>query len=92
LATYDSAELHKLLTSTGLTGTGFSAEDVSEILAGGKTKPGHNPIGRTNIKVGKFNMRVHSEDVNTWANSIWGWQDVAELLLMPIAACTTEVE
>ena len=92
LATYDSTELHKLLTSTGLTGTGFSPEEVGEILAGGKTKPGHNPIGRTNIKVGKFNMRVHTEDVNTWANEIWGWKDVAELLLMPIEACTTEVE
>lgn len=92
LATYDSAELHKLLTSTGLTGTGFSAEEVSEILAGGKTKPGHNPIGRTNIKVGKFNMRVHSEDVNTWANTIYNWKDVAELLQMPMDACTTEVE
>jgi ParB-like chromosome segregation protein Spo0J len=92
LATYDSGELHKLLTSTGLTGTGFSAEEVGEILAGGKTKPGHNPIGRTNIKVGKFNMRVHTEDVNTWANTIYGWKDVAELLLMPMDACTTEVE
>jgi ParB-like chromosome segregation protein Spo0J len=92
LATYDSAELHKLLTSTGLTGTGFSAEEVSEILAGGKTKPGHNPIGRTNIKVGKFNMRVHSEDVNTWANTIYNWKDVAELLQMPMDACSTEVE
>ena len=92
LATYDSAELHKLLTSTGLTGTGFSAEEVSEILAGGKTKPGHNPIGRTNIKVGKFNMRVHTEDVNTWANAIYGWKDIIELLQMPMDACTTEVE
>lgn len=90
LATYDSGELHKLLTSTGLTGTGFSAEEVSEILAGGKTKPGHNPIGRTNIKVGKYNMRVHTEDVNKWANEIWGWKDVAELLLMPIEACSEE--
>lgn len=92
LATYDSADLNKLLTSTGLTGTGFSVEDVGEILAGGKTKPGHNPIGRTNIKVGKFNMRVHTEDVNTWANTIYGWKDVAELLLMPMDACSTEVE
>lgn len=92
LATYDSAELHKLLTSTGLTGTGFTAEEVSEILAGGKTKPGHNPIGRTNIKVGKFNMRVHTEDVNTWANAIYGWKDIVELLQMPMDACTTEVE
>jgi hypothetical protein len=87
LATYDSTELHKLLTSTNLMGTGFSPEEVSEILAGGKTKPGHNPIGRTTIKVGKFGIRVHTEDLNKWANEIWGWKDIAELLLMPIEAC-----
>lgn len=90
LATYDSTELHKLLTSTSLSGTGFSPEEVGEILAGGKTKPGHTPIGRTNVQVGKFNMRVHTEDVNTWANSVWGWKDVAELLMMPVEACTEE--
>jgi hypothetical protein len=70
-----------------LIGTGFSPEEVSEILAGGKTKPGHNPIGRTTIKVGKFGIRVHTEDLNKWANEIWGWKDIAELLLMPIEAC-----
>ena len=90
LATYDSNELRGLLVNNSLTGTGFSPDDVQEILSGGKTKPGHNPIGRTNIRVGEFSMRVHTEDVNTWAGSIWGWKDVAELLLIPIEACSVE--
>ena len=92
LATYDPQELNKLLTSTGLKGTGFSSEEVAEILAGGKSKPGHIPVGRTTIRVGDHNMRVHSEDLNEWANTINGWKDIAELLFMPIEACTTEVE
>ena len=92
LATYDSQELNKLLTSTSIKGTGFSREEVTEILSGGKTKPGHNPIGRTNIRVGNHSMRVHTEDLNTWANTIYGWTDIAELLRIPLEACTTEVE
>lgn len=92
LATYDPAELNKLLTSTVINGTGFTREDVMEILSGGKTKPGHNPIGRTNIRVGSYSMRVHSEDLNEWANAIYNWQDIAQLLQIPTEACTTEVE
>ena len=90
LATYDSQELNKLLTSTNLVGTGFSVEEVAEILSGGKSKPGHIPVGRSTIRVGEFNMRVHTEDVNTWANAIYGWNDIAELLKIPLEACTTE--
>jgi len=90
LATYDSGDLNKLLTSTSIKGTGFSREEVVEILAGGKTKPGHSPIGRTNIRVGTHSMRVHTEDLNSWANAIQGWTDIAELLRIPLDACTTE--
>jgi len=79
-----------LLTSTNLVGTGFSAEEVAEILSGGKSKPGHIPVGRSTIRVGEFNMRVHTEDVNTWANAIYGWNDIAELLRIPLEACTVE--
>ena len=90
LATYDSGELNKLLTSTSIQGTGFSRDEVAEILAGGKTKPGHSPIGRTNIRVGTHSMRVHTEDLNTWANTIYGWSDIVELLQMPLEACSIE--
>ena len=90
LATYDPQELNKLLTSTGLRGTGFSSEEVAEILAGGKSKPGHIPVGRTTIRVGEHNMRVHTEDLNEWANTINGWKDIAELLFIPIEACEVE--
>jgi len=90
LATYDSGDLNKLLMSTNAAGTGFSRDEVAEILAGGKTKPGHSPIGRSNIRVGNHSMRVHTEDLNTWANTIYGWSDIAELLGIPLEACTIE--
>jgi len=92
LATYDPQALNKLLTSTSLVGTGFSREEVAEILAGGKSKPGHQPVGRTTIRVGEHTMRVHTEDLNKWANAIYGWKDIAELLWLPLKACTTEEE
>ena len=92
LATYDPTELNKLLTSGSITGTGFSREEIAEILAGGKTKPGHAPVGRTSIRVGEHSMRVHTEDLNEWSNAIYNWKDVAQLLMIPIEACSTEVE
>jgi hypothetical protein len=42
------------------------------------------------MKVGEFNMRIHTEDLNSWANAIQGWTDIAELLRMPLEACTVE--
>jgi len=92
LATYDPTELNKLLTSGSIVGTGFSREEISEILAGGKTKPGHAPVGRTSIRVGEHSMRVHTDDLNEWSNAIYNWKDIAELLFIPIEACSTEVE
>ena len=90
LATYDPQELNKLLTSTGLRGTGFSPEEVAEILAGGKSKPGHIPVGRSTIRVGEHSMRVHTEDLNEWANAIYDWKDIVQLLGLPIEACSME--
>ena len=92
LATYDPSELNKMLMGVNTKGTGFSIEEISEILAGGKTKPGHAPVGRTTIRVGEYVMRVHTEDVNEWANAVYGWKDIAQMLFIPIEACSTEVE
>ena len=92
LATYDPQELNKLLTTTNLTGTGFSPEEVAEILAGGKSKPGHIPVGRSTIRVGEHSMRVHTEDLNEWANAIYNWKDIVQLLGLPLEACSMEVE
>lgn len=92
LATYDPQELNKLLTTTNLAGTGFSPEEVAEILAGGKSKPGHIPVGRSTIRVGEHSMRVHTEDLNEWANAIYNWKDIAQLLGLPLEACSMEVE
>jgi ParB-like chromosome segregation protein Spo0J len=92
LATYDPQELNKLLTTTNLKGTGFSPEEVAEILAGGKSKPGHIPVGRSTIRVGEHSMRVHTEDLNEWANAIYNWTDIVQLLGLPVEACSLEVE
>jgi hypothetical protein len=35
-------------------------------------------------------MRVHTEDLNEWAGAIYSWQDVAQLLAMPVEACSQE--
>jgi len=89
LATYDTNELKThLVNSAGqFKGTGFQSEDVSEILSGGQSKPGNQPIGRTTCKVGEYKFRASTDELNQWANKIQNWQNVAELLIMPIESC-----
>ena len=89
LATYDTVELKThLVNSAGqFKGTGFQAEDVSEILSGGQSKPGNQPIGRTTCKVGEYKFRASSDELNQWANKVERWQDVAQLLILAVEAC-----
>jgi ParB-like chromosome segregation protein Spo0J len=89
LATYDTVELKThLVNSAGqFKGTGFQPEDVSEILSGGQSKPGNQPIGRTSCKVGEYKFRASTDELNQWANKIERWQDVAQLLIMPVESC-----
>jgi ParB-like chromosome segregation protein Spo0J len=89
LATYDTVELKThLVNSAGqFKGTGFQAEDVSEIISGGQSKPGNQPIGRTTCKVGEYKFRASSDELNPWANKVERWQDVAQLLILPVEAC-----
>jgi ParB-like chromosome segregation protein Spo0J len=89
LATYDTVELKThLVNSAGqFKGTGFQPEDVSEILSGGQSKPGNQPIGRTTCKVGEYKFRASTDELNQWANKIEKWQDIAELLIIPVESC-----
>ncbi len=88
LATYDEQELkNHLIYISGKKGTGFNAEDISDILSGGSSKPSNQAIGRTGVKVGEYKFKQTSEELNIWANKINKWQDVADLLKMPTEAC-----
>jgi len=88
LASYDQTELKShLLYVANTKGTGFSAEDINEILSGGASKPQNQAIGRTTIQVAEFKIKASSDELNQWANQINTWHDVAELLLMPLEAC-----
>lgn len=88
LASYDQAELKSHLLYVGNSkGTGFSSEDINEILSGGASKPSNQAIGRTTIQVAEFKIKASSDELNKWANKINTWHDVAEMLFMPIEAC-----
>lgn len=88
LATYDDEELKKhLIYISGKKGTGFNAEDISDILSGSSSKPSNQAIGRSGVRVGDFRFKQTSEELNTWANKIHSWEQVAELLKMPEEAC-----
>jgi hypothetical protein len=88
LASYDQSELKSHLLYVGNSkGTGFSSEDINEILSGGASKPSNQAIGRTTIQVAEFKIKASSDELNKWANKINTWHDVAEMLFMPIEAC-----
>ena len=90
LATYDSHALQSLLKANNLGGTGFTEEDMVSIMAGGKSQPRYSPAGRSSVSVGEYKFRVRTEDLISWANTIYGWSDVAELLGFAIDACTSD--
>jgi ParB-like chromosome segregation protein Spo0J len=88
LASYDQSELKShLVYISGVRGTGFSQEDINEILSGGASKPQNQAIGRTTFQVGQFKVKASSDELNTWASKVNTWHDVAEMLYMPLEAC-----
>lgn len=88
LATYEQLELkNHLLFIKGVRGTGFSQEDINDILTGGASKPQNQAIGRTTIQIGEFRIKASSEELNIWASKVTTWHDVAEMLFMPLEAC-----
>jgi len=91
MATYDAEMLKTLLSEvTDYTGTGFSQEDVSEIYAGGSTKPGHRSGTQMSVAVGDIRFRVTKTHWDEWHKELPQGQVEIELikrLQLPLGAC-----
>ena len=69
LATYDTDALVALLMAeASWGGTGYTAEDVEEITAGGKTRPGPKPTGQTAIVIDDYRWRTPTDLYDQWAD------------------------
>lgn len=70
LATYNTDALKTLLTSIhDYQGTGYTLEDVNDILNGGPGKPGPKPTGQTSMRIGQHSWKTPTDDYNTWAET-----------------------
>jgi ParB-like chromosome segregation protein Spo0J len=91
MATYDAESLKTLLSEvTDYAGTGFSQEDVSEIYAGGSTKPGHRSGTQLSIAVGDIRFRVTKTHWDEWHKELPQHKVEVELikkLQLPLGAC-----
>lgn len=86
LATYNQEELTRILTQTpNLNGTGFTPDDIQEMLENTTGKP--MPLGKTTIKVGKHTQRVDNQQIANITPPITSWQDLAQRLQFPLEAC-----
>ena len=96
LATYDAEMLKTLLNEvTDYAGTGFSQEDVSDIYAGGSTKPGHRSGTQISVAVGDIRFRVTKTHWDDWHKELPQHQVEVELikkLQLPLGACWKGVD
>lgn len=73
LAGYDPATLKTTLqTLRRHTGTGYSPDDVDDILSGGAPKPGPPPTGQTAFKIGQYGWRTPTDVFEQWADGLDG--------------------
>jgi hypothetical protein len=96
MASYDADSLKMLLKEvTDYTGTGFSPEDVSDIYAGGSTKPGARMGTMLSVAIGDIRFRVTKSHWDEWHKELPQQEPEKELinrLQLPLGACWKGLE
>lgn len=71
LANYDETALKALLTDIlDHTGTGYTPEDIADLMTGGRPKPGPPPTGQTSMRVGDHAWRTPTDLYDQWADGL----------------------
>jgi ParB-like chromosome segregation protein Spo0J len=96
MATYNAENLKNLLAEVSdYSGTGFSQEDVSDIYAGGSTKPGHRTGTQISIDIGDLRFRVTKSVFDEWRKELPENNVEVELIKrldLPLGACWRGLE
>lgn len=80
---YDKDALKRLIASLPeWNGTGYTPEDVSELLTGGASKPAPDTTGKTTCKIGNFAWRMLRTDMGRWSAGITH-EELAQRLNLP---------
>lgn len=93
LATYDDDALLTLLTTTPLTGTGFSGDDLDELLADVANERHHRNPAKTSAvscRVDKWAWKVNYADFDAWDSTDDQYALIAERLNLNPNQWTTE--
>jgi len=93
LATYDDDRLLALLTTTDLKGTGFSGDDIDELLADVATGRHHrNPAKTSDVgcRVDVWSWKVARAEFDEWDDNPDQYSIIAQRLNLPLDSWTTE--
>lgn len=93
LATYDDDRLLALLTTTDLKGTGFSGDDIDELLADVSAGRHHrNPAKTSDVgcRVDEWAWKVTRADFDAWDENPDQYAIIAQRLNLPLESWTTE--
>jgi ParB-like chromosome segregation protein Spo0J len=93
LASYDDDRLLALLTSTDLKGTGFSGDDIDELLADVSSGRHHrNPAKTSDVgcRVDTWTWKVPRADFDAWDDNPDQYTIIAQRLNLPLESWTTE--
>ena len=73
LATYATDTLKDTLrTLHNAAGTGYSGDDIDDILNGTSPRPGPPPTGQTLFKIGQYGWRTPTDQFDQWADGLDG--------------------
>jgi ParB-like chromosome segregation protein Spo0J len=94
IATYDSDALVDLLRSVShdLAGTGFSGDDIDDLLAGASGKPQKAISGDIRVRVERWTLKIPPHAFEEWIDNLGSnpEQEIADRLDLPVGSWRTE--
>lgn len=94
IATYDSDALVELLRSVShdLSGTGFSGDDLDDLLAGASGKPQQAVSGDIKVRVERWSLKIPPHAFDAWLLDLGSnpEQEIADRLDLPVGSWRTE--
>lgn len=91
LATYDNDDLLALLTDVNVAGTGYSGDDIDDLLSGGPSRPSKAAEESRTVKVGKWRTKVPADLFDDWFAALDAGDtvgDIARRLELPEGSWT----
>ena len=72
LASYETESLRRLLMGVNLDGTGWSPDDVEDVLGGGPARPGPNRSGDVQCRIGEWSWKEPRHMLDLWERTVDG--------------------